>query len=142
MRMLRLVDYGAVLWIISGVETNVGIIFSCTHAARPILSKLLPDFFGEVNRASSKNGKLKTIELSSNWSTSSLESTTSSSGFAAGSDAERTKSPLDWTSEVLEKPMAVRCGMPRIADQFGLNMSERPPARIMYSHSVKIDEWL
>ena len=134
---LSLADYGAVLWIISGVETNVGIIFSCMHAARPILSKLFPDFFGDANRASSKNERLKTIEVSSNWSTSSRTSNPSNSSFTAG----RTKSPLDWNS-VLEKPMAVRYGTPRIADQFGLNMLGRPPARVMYSHSVKIDEWL
>jgi hypothetical protein len=141
-KKLSLADYSAVLWIISGVETNVGIIFSCMHAARPILSKLLPNYFGEVNRASSKNEKLKTIEISSNWSTSSWKSTPSNSSFTAGLDAGRTKSSLDWNAVVLQKPMAVRSGTPRIADQFGLNMSERPPARIMYSHSVKIDEWL
>ena len=141
-KRLTLADYSAVLWIVSGVETNVGIIFSCMHAARPILSKLLPDFFGEVNRASSKNEKLKTIEISSNWSTSSRTPAPSNSSFTAKPDVEQTKSSLDWNSAVLENPMAFRSGTPRIADQFRLNMSERPPARIMYSHSVKIDEWL
>jgi hypothetical protein len=137
-----LADYGAVLWIISNVETNIGIIFSCTHAARPILSKLFPNFFGEVNRASSKNEKLKTIEISSNWSTSSRKSTPRNTPYTVGSDAGRSKSSLDWNSAVLQKPMAARSGTPRIADRFGVNMSERPPARIMHLHSVKIDELL
>ena len=39
------VDNGALIWTVSSVETNVGIIFTCMHAMRPILSKLVPSFF-------------------------------------------------------------------------------------------------
>jgi hypothetical protein len=40
-----LTDYGAIIWIVSSVETNIGIIFTCMHAMRPVLSKLVPGFF-------------------------------------------------------------------------------------------------
>ena len=33
------VDNGALIWMVSSVETNVGIIFTCMHAIRPILSQ-------------------------------------------------------------------------------------------------------
>src|SRR6202012_3453673 len=46
------IDYGAAVWIASSVETNVGIIFTCMHAMRPVLSKLVPGFF--TRSASSK----------------------------------------------------------------------------------------
>jgi len=39
------VDNGALIWMVSSVETNVGIIFTCMHAIRPILSKLVPSYF-------------------------------------------------------------------------------------------------
>jgi hypothetical protein len=50
--LLTEIDYGAIIWIVSSVETNVGIIFTCMHAMRPVLSKLVPGFFAS---AGSKN---------------------------------------------------------------------------------------
>jgi len=40
--------YGAIIWIVSSVETNIGIIFTCMHAMRPVLSKLVPGFFASA----------------------------------------------------------------------------------------------
>jgi len=36
---------GAAIWMASSVEANVGIIFACMHAIKPILSKLIPGLF-------------------------------------------------------------------------------------------------
>jgi hypothetical protein len=44
--------YGACLWTSSTVETNVGIIFTCMHAMRPFLAKLVPHFFSSPSRVS------------------------------------------------------------------------------------------
>jgi len=41
----QLFYYGAIIWIVSSVETNIAIIFTCMHAMRPVLSKLAPGFF-------------------------------------------------------------------------------------------------
>ena len=44
--------YGSCLWISSTVETNVAIIFTCMHAMRPLLAKLVPYFFSSPSRVS------------------------------------------------------------------------------------------
>jgi hypothetical protein len=47
--LLTEIDYGAIIWIVSSVETNIGIIFTCMHAMRPVLSKLVPTFFASAS---------------------------------------------------------------------------------------------
>jgi hypothetical protein len=54
------IDYGAAVWIASSVETNVGIIFTCMHAMRPVLSKLVPGFFTASTSSKKFTPNLKT----------------------------------------------------------------------------------
>jgi hypothetical protein len=48
----HITGYGSGLWISSTVETNIGIIFTCMHAMRPFLARLIPDFFSSPSRVS------------------------------------------------------------------------------------------
>jgi hypothetical protein len=127
-------DYGAIIWILSNVETNVGVIFTCVHAARPILSRIFPGFFGELNRASSKNEKMKSISLFSKWSRNSTPSRCSST---SETDIERAESSVEWNSVVPEKPMAARFSTTKSRTTIGLNMSRGPMAEIIDSHGVQ-----
>ncbi len=132
---LMFLDYGAIIWIISIVETDVGIIFTCVHAARPILSRIFPGFFGELNRASSKNEKMKSISIFSKWSRNSTPSSYSST---TETDTERAESSVEWNSVVPEKPMAARFSTTKSRATIGLNMSGAPMTEIMYSNSVQV----
>jgi hypothetical protein len=49
-------DNGAAIWIASSVETNVGIIFTCMHATRPVLAKIVPAFFSTTSGSSKSGG--------------------------------------------------------------------------------------
>lgn len=46
--------YGSIVWIVSSVETNIGIIFTCMHAMRPVLSRLVPGFFSSAAGSSKR----------------------------------------------------------------------------------------
>jgi hypothetical protein len=129
---LMFLDYGAIIWIISIVETNVSIIFACVHAARPILSRIFPGFFGELNRASSKNEEMKSISISSKRNKNSILSRRSST---TETDTERAESSVERNSVVPEKPMAARFSTPKSRATIGWNMSGGP---IMYSNGVPV----
>jgi hypothetical protein len=47
-------DNGAAVWMASSVEANVGIIFACMHAIKPILSKIIPGLFGTGGSADTR----------------------------------------------------------------------------------------
>ena len=96
------VDYGAEIWMVSNVETNFGIIFTCLHASRPILSRILPEFFGEVNRASSKNEQMNSIHLSSIWTRSNRNWIPRKTNLATEMDAEQFKISAELNSVVRE----------------------------------------
>jgi hypothetical protein len=107
------------------VETNVGIMFTCIHASRPILSKILPGFFGEVDRASSKNEKMKSISLSTEWSTYSRD-TPSRSTSAAETKSERAGSPMDYAPP--SAPRTARFGTSKSHIILGLCTADPRPA--------------
>lgn len=41
-------DYGALIWLTSSIEVNIGIIFACMHAIKPLLSRIVPGLFGST----------------------------------------------------------------------------------------------
>ncbi|KAF1810284.1 hypothetical protein P152DRAFT_107089 [Eremomyces bilateralis CBS 781.70] len=47
---------GNVIWILGGIEWNLGMIFSCFHGIKPILAKVFPRIFGTTQGSSAAAG--------------------------------------------------------------------------------------
>jgi hypothetical protein len=120
-----------VIWIISNVETNIGIIFACVHAARPILSRLLPAFFGEIDRASSENEKLNSITVCTQWSRSSNDTPVSRCSSSTEKDTKWMESSVRYPV-VSEKPRAAIYATAKSRTTLGLDMREPSMAESVY----------
>lgn len=88
-------DYGACLWISSSVEVNIGIIFTCMHAMRPVLAKLVPEFFTSGSGGSSN--KYSNEKSASNKSAASNKPKPRLNPFAAVSGVGKWITRMDDT---------------------------------------------
>jgi hypothetical protein len=153
------IDNGAAIWISSSVETNIGIIFTCMHAMRPILSRLVPGFFSSTSASSnnrdtqswqksedSRNGRFNALFRSfirparlNHWPTSTKESKQTShntSGFNA--DANSVHSTVEMSNVKSDNRISPVTGTVDSHVMAGATFQTFPTDKMMYAKEVEV----
>jgi hypothetical protein len=145
------IDDGSAIWIASSVETNIGIIFTCLHAIRPVLSKIVPGLFGTgassgktkylktpdpaTATATAKKYRFKSITQNSTWASVFNKNSSSKSGSKM-SHTNQTDSTVELNSITSNKTFAMQHGHSKARVSIGTGGQNIPRDKIMYAQEV------
>jgi hypothetical protein len=130
------IDNGAAIWITSSVETNVGIIFTCMHSMKPVLSRIVPGFFStsESRKHSDNSGRLRGLNK---WINSPKESKGSSN---ATSDFSLHVHATTVELKQAQRGESIRSSHGNVHSNvvLGSVLPDLPTDKIMYSQEVEV----